>query len=457
MKKLKNILISLSKEELIKLILKKSKIDGDFESSIISEFQEDITKSEYKQIISRSFDSVMDDYGWIKWGNVSRACAGMHKVLKNAENAIKDKIYQKAIFAAQSVIEIGVESYGTIDDSSGTLGGYIEDAFEILEQCANKKKLDSATRKEFFNYLIKEWEGLQYEDWSDWKNKLFKIALNIFSGAKESKIILLSMESNFIKGEEKRKESSYYTSHLDLKYETLLKLNMKKEADSFLYQNLFYSSFREKAIEIAYRNEEFDYVIELADAGLEKDKKYDGLLKIWYKWKLLVFKKYGDEQQIRTISLNMFIDFEDKYFFTYKNTFDSEDWANGYILLIRELKLRNTRTAQCKLAFVYSEEYEFDLLMSLIQDNHHLLQEYEKLLISNFKEEIIDIHILEIKKNADFARDRRAYFRLCQYNIKNLSKIATKSKVLEVIEMIANKYPRKKALLEELNKFKNKL
>ena len=85
------------------------------------------------------------------------------------------------------------------------------------------------------------------------------------------------------------------------------------------------------------------------------------------------------------------------------------------------------------------------------------MQEYEKLLISNFKEEIIDIHILEIKKNADFARDRRAYFRLCQYNIKNLSKIATKSKVLEVIEMIANKYPRKKALLEELNKFKNKL
>ncbi len=57
----------------------------------------------------------MDDYGWIKWGHISRACAGMHKVLENAENAIKDKFYQKAIYAAQSVIEIGVESYGTVD------------------------------------------------------------------------------------------------------------------------------------------------------------------------------------------------------------------------------------------------------------------------------------------------------------------------------------------------------
>ena len=134
-------------------------MDEKIEAKIIAKYSVgDLTKNEYKKIISSVLNSSMRRGGFIPYNASSSACSGAESVLDKAEKLLEDGKIAQALTAAQAVLEKMVPVLQYADDSGGSIGGCIVSSLNIFRN-ASKRKLDEKTRKDFFNYLLKEWDN----------------------------------------------------------------------------------------------------------------------------------------------------------------------------------------------------------------------------------------------------------------------------------------------------------
>ncbi len=167
------ILQSLDRKELVRIIKEEAEMDERVESKIIAKYSvSDLTKSEYKKIVSSALNRAMSR-GFIPYNASSSACTGAESVLEKAQENLKAGNIAQALTAAQAVLEKMVPTLQHADDSGGNIGSCITTSLEIFQD-TSKRKLDEKTRKDFFNYLVKEWDNEQYNGW-DWGLQLLEL------------------------------------------------------------------------------------------------------------------------------------------------------------------------------------------------------------------------------------------------------------------------------------------
>jgi len=450
---LDSILDSLDRKELVRIIKEEAEMDERVESNIIAKYSiTDLTKSEYKKIISSALDRAMSR-GFIPYNASYSACTGAESVLEKAQENLKDGNIAQALTAAQAVLEKMVGALQHADDSGGNIGSCITASLEIFQD-ASKRKLDEKTRKDFFNYLVKEWDNEQYNGW-DWGLQLLEMAIDIHSGQSEAGKVLAVVESCFDNGMPNEKHKWHDDVIYELKHKVLIKTGKTGEADKFFNENLHLPDFRRIAIEDAFKNKKYDRVFELADSGIETDKKLAGLVNEWKKWKLKVYKVRNEKDKIRVLSLEFLLDGGTDNYEIYKATFQKDEWSLEYERLTGYLNenLGRSRLAFSLLGFIFEKEKQLGKLLELVQKFPDRISAYEKILLPVSPDKVIRMVADNLRKQADDSSARNEYWRLCNYGLKHLFEINVRDKALELIEEFRQKYPHRPAMLDEINKF----
>jgi hypothetical protein len=451
------ILDSLDRKELVSIIKGHADMDEKIEAKIIAKYSVgDLTKNEYKKIISSVLNSSMRRGGFIPYNASSSACSGAESVLDKAEKLLEDGKIAQALTAAQAVLEKMVPVLQYADDSGGSIGGCIVSSLNIFRN-ASKRKLDGKTRKDFFNYLLKEWDNERYKGW-DWGMQLIEMAIDVHAGQNEAGKMLAAIENCFENGIPNEIHKWHANTVYRLKHKALLKAGKTKDSEEFFNENLHRPDFRRVAIEEAFSNGNIDRVLELADSGIETDEKLAGLVHEWKKWKLKVYQARNEEDKIRELSLEFFQSGGTDNYDIYKATFREDEWPAEYERLTGYLyaNLDRSYVAFSLLGFIFEKEKELGKLLELVKKSPHRISVYEKVLLPAYSEEVLGMLADNLRKEAEDSGARNEYWRLCNYGLKHLLEINGRDKALELTEEFRQKYTRRPAMLEEINKFMKK-
>jgi hypothetical protein len=287
---------------------------------------------------------------------------------------------------------------------------------------------------------------------------LLETAIDIHDGQGEAEKILAAVESCFENGvpheRHKWREGTIYK----LKHKALLKTGMTGEAEKFFNDNLHLPDFRRIAIEEAFRNGNYDRILELADSGIESDKKMAGFVHEWKKWKLKVYLARNDMDKTRELSLEFLLSGGVDNYEIYKGTFQTDEWPAEYKNLTDRLHdaLERSHVAFGLLGFIFEKEKELEKLLELVKLSPTSISEYEKALLPAYPGEVIGMVAENLRKQAEDSGARNEYWRLCNYGLKHLFEVNGRDKAFELIEEFRRKYPRRPAMLEEIDKFLRK-
>ena len=144
-------------------------------------------KEKYRQIIRDSVDAVRGRHGYIGYWQASRAVSGAELILDEAQKFLEKDQPSRALPICQCVLEEMVPLLQQADDSNGSIGDVIGEAFQSISGCAQQVRdgKDTDFRNELLEYLLKECGHERYEGWSDWRWEFLAIAGNVVHSPEE--------------------------------------------------------------------------------------------------------------------------------------------------------------------------------------------------------------------------------------------------------------------------------
>lgn len=128
-------------------------------------------------------------------------------------------------------------------------------------------------------------------------------------------------------------------------------------------------------------------------------------------------------------------------------------WNENYGSLLDELK-DNKRTV-CYRSILISENEKKRLLDDVMENLYDLFY-YGKYLVKEYPEQVYELCYKEIRESCVQAKDRREYKKITK-KIAKLIKWKGKDTAKLVIKELKQTYPRRPALLDELEKVEKKL
>ncbi|HEY5123459.1 MAG TPA: hypothetical protein VIK14_06955 [Ignavibacteria bacterium] len=448
--KVSDLLGKLSYEDLKYFISEQCLKDSAFRQTFLLGFAhllEKESKKFYAKQVKAILNSAMDRNGFISWSGARSLNRNISELLMTARKHLDSNNLMSAIYISCAVMEEMTEALQYGDDSNGDFGINIEVALELLNDIA-KSEIQENVRLYLLDYCFSAYEKKIYYDW-DWHIGMLELALNLLKTKQEEEQIYKYLDG---------KQSSEFEDKTikELKYELILRTKGEKEADGFLEQNLDISSFRNKVIEKSYKAKNFGKAIRLAEEGIKKDKKSaPGLMGDWYEWLMKIAIAQKKEKEIieyaKLLFLNSFSSREEHYYIMKKNI-GPEKWNDFAEQLITHFK-HDKLSEINRLAFIYIQEERWnDLLEILKTESHiHYLDEYGKHLPKSYSGELTDIYAKCIKEYLENNASRAEYQIACKY-IRKMKKLGAKEKVEVLINELKNKYNRRPALLDELNR-----
>lgn len=216
-------------------------------------------------------------------------------------------------------------------------------------------------------------------------------------------------------------------------------------------------SFRREAILKAIENKNYEKAISITNDGIRNDKEdKHGLVIEWYDWLLKIAITQNCKEKIIEYARLLFIaDFrhEQDYYQLMKTNVQPENWNSFLEAIIKNITTTKRGYGFRLLARIYIKEEWWNRLLELIKQNPSLtyIEDYAEYLLKDYSIELSQLYatgIIEYMKNSS---NRSHYQTACMY-LRRMLKLGAREKVNELIANFRKEYPRRKALLEELNR-----
>lgn len=447
------ILEKISHQELKDFVLNLSVQDKKFKENIERKFAEisgDNSISFYRKHIKSIFNSGKER-GFIDYYQMRKVGKELLLFLDEAKPYVEEQKNQTVVNMILPLLEETVLATQFCDDSDGYITAITEGCFDCLTTIAISD-LDEELRKYLFQYCINVFDKKIFSGW-DWHSSILILASKMIKNKIEVETIL-----NRLQLASSKQDSYEQEIFQSLKYDILLKWKSKYEAEQFLYDNINNYKLRIKAISLAINNFELDKAKVFCKEGIDFNKnEKPGLVKIWYNWLLKIAELENDQFNIVLYAKYLLIDNfhpERDYYQILKDNTSKQDWEIFVDdLVIDILKYPKNHGKHELVAKIYILEERWESLWNLVKqfESIYFLETYEKYLTATYQKEIIDFYIHIIKINITTASSRTEYARVCKY-LKKVKKMGANNEVEILVQNFKDQYPKKKALIDELNK-----
>lgn len=446
---LKEILNKVSHNELKEFIKEQSKVDKQFRNLFLSNFAH-LDASQSKEFYQRQIRSVINSaknrYGLIGWHETRYLEQGIDPIIAISEKQLESKNYINAFYICTALMEEMTETLQFSDDSNGAIGGIIEHSYEMLYDIATKD-ISEEIRTDLFNYCITSFEKRLFDGW-DWHIGILRIAYKLTNNENEADIIIKCLDT--INGEYEREKAQA------LKLEIITKYKGREVVREFIEKHITNPSIRNSEIAKAIENKEFERAIALSKDGAEYDKKdKPGLVKDWYNWLLKIAQLQNDKPKIIEYARFLFIDnFMPKadYYEILKQNVAQNKWNEFLEEIITEITPKEGWKNTELVRKIFIKEKWWDRLFLMLKENVSLqnIEYNEKYLSKDYSQELIQLYSEKLVQYVDINMGRKHYQTACRY-LRRMKKLGGNEKANELIEYFRNTYPKRKALLDELN------
>lgn len=357
------------------------------------------------------------------------------------------------------------------DDSGGYLGGVIYECIELIEHIFNKCPID--LKEKIFDFIAKELKQKIYFDYGDYGYQLF----NIFFDAS----ILLSKTAEFLNFVDTKisKLTGNYHSYLKNKLQKskidfLKQIGNHKDAEELTLQNLDIVEIRAQEVEKLIANKAYTNAKKLINDGIKIAEKKDhpGTVSNWQKELLRIAVLEKDIETVRKLAKLFTFDrgFNIQFYKQWKNTFKAEEWTGIIEDHIKKTIIETEKNAKNRphrfghinyhlnsLNTIYITEGYIDRLWLVVKKAFTLdvLMDYHKHIFPIYADELLELYLRALDKEAEIASDRSRYQSLA-YNMKKIAKSNSiyKEAILKKAAFFRMLYIKRPAFIDELTAIK---
>jgi uncharacterized Zn finger protein len=447
---LKELLDKVSHKDLKMFIQEHSKMDKQFRNLFLSNFahlNESQSKEFYQKQIQSVVNAATDRHGFIGWHEMTYLEQGIDPIISIAEKHFENGNYTNAIYIFTALMEEMTEAIQFCDDSNGVVGGIIDGSYETLLEITSKT-ISEDIRAELFSYYISAFEKNIYDGW-DWNLGVLHIAYNLVRNVNEAEIIIKCLDTINSDYEKERAQS--------FKLEIIKRYRSKEEVQEFINKHITNSSIRNSEIAKAIENKEFDRALKLSKDGIKYDQKdKPGLVKDWYNWLLKIAQLQNDKTKIIEYSRFLFIDNfipQEDYYEILKQNVEKSKWNDFLEEIIAEITPIGGWKYTELVRKIFIKEKWWDRLFLMLKENVSLqnIEDNEQYLSKDYAQELIQLYRERLLNYVERNMGRNHYQTACRY-LRRMKKLGGNEKVNELIAHLKITYPKRKALLDELNR-----
>jgi len=236
-----------------------------------------------------------------------------------------------------------------------------------------------------------------------------------------------------------------------IRHRLILKFEGEDRAVDFLEQNIDFPLFREKAIEDALANKEYDRVERLALEGEQHDRGMYGLINQWKEARYKAYKLSGQLDKQRNLAVKFILDGSFDCYQELKATYSDKEWVSVYPGIIKALK--EQKGYRDNYPSILIEEGEQKKLLEYVKARPAYITRYHRYLLPAFRNEVDRLFMQHILGEAQRAGNRNAYREICSL-IRQFANTGATERARQVTSQLLATYPRKPAFREELLKVK---
>ncbi len=269
--------------------------EGEVKAYLLTKYAHLITvasKSQYSALVKSIIDANGGGRrGFIDYREASRLGDRLYKLLADAKEPMGSL---PLVYLCVEVVQQLAEAYQSADDSSGSMGSAMEQAFSLLQEMAENEATPADVVRYIFEYALKESSNKDYQGW-DWASNLRSIACAAVRTRAEAEHLVQVLDQS-IRADSKEKYRNYAIEKAELlKLDLIKKFESEKAAEAYLLSRLHHTRFREKALENAMQAGRHDEVQHLANDGIAQDSAdKPGLVTRWKQWLIRLAEATGD-------------------------------------------------------------------------------------------------------------------------------------------------------------------
>lgn len=392
--------------------------------------------------------------GYIGWHSCDNICADMHAILDMCEDTFQQGNYTEVLEVATYVLVSGVKLASHADSSSGMLTDVIMCAFELIELCTQIiAKQDMEMRTQALALIIKESKKKAFDGWDSWRYELLEKAICLCDDKMAAKL-----EKTLDAFPKEDEWTAKYTeiSELIVRYKLHRHIKGADAVKGELYANLHIDELRMIAVRDALDNKDYSEAERLCLEQIKADnwRYYRNSPDDWNNILFDVYVEAGQtEKQIEQAKRILFLGNEE-FWDVLKKLYQSRNiWEEQKPLLLQELK--NSKYMVCYRSVLIKED-EKELLLKAVSEKPFDLFYYGQFLVEDYPEEVYALCAGDIREKCAQATDRRLYKKVCK-DLLQLIQWKGNDTARELVEEFKERYPRRAALLDELQKVERKL
>ncbi len=443
----------LTKDDLAGFIRQAGDSDKNFRRMFIAHFSnllDNYGSENYAKYIRGILKTAAGREGFLHYRSAVTAAKQVDELQAKAMKHLDSGNFEPAFQISMAVLNEMEEALNYADDSNGSIGGCLSNAVDLLYRIAESKIPDSF-RREMFSQALGHACKSGYHGW-DWQMDMVQLAANLVANPEEL--------NSFYSAIGKMNFSEYALGDVArIRIELTRRFEGAGAAEKYSESLLHLPEIRRVASEQAFSRKDYDKVNQLAEDGIKlaRQKNHPGLVNEWVEWKLKVSQARKDKAEILRIAHRLFIDghHEMKYFDLMQKQVEPNQWPGIVQQVIRDL----TENGKARwwpietLARIYIQEEMWKELLAALSKKPSLsqLEAYDKHLIKFYPAELSQLYEEAVCEQADNSMGRNHYQTTARY-LRRMKKLGFDQAVDLIVKELKNKYVKRRALLEELDK-----
>lgn len=385
--------------------------------------------------------------GFIDYHGCTYVCNELIAILEDAGNAAKRGDCEYAYSVAALILLNCAKLAGSADDIAGGITdtrGYVED---VLKKACSGAERGSAEGEFIFLQSLKDSRNKAFDGWDEFAYDLLLSTARLATAKNVNKLYVVLDEFDA-----KLSRKEYSSWHLEsdrlVRFAAITAIDGEQAAEKFVSDNIQYDGIRRIAIRTALDKGDFSRAERLCRDKVNSTDCGYHWTREWYDMLFEVYSKSGAKEQQAELAEDLLIGKHDtKYYAILKQLLSEKGiWETEYPSLLAKLAQNLPNHMYMN---ILSKEGETRRLLEQLIIHPSEVFTYGKQLSADFPSETYALCLDEIRKQAAEADNRIKYKQVCG-NIKKLFDYGGNNEVSRIIEELKAKYPRRPAMIDEL-------
>ncbi len=451
----KDILAKIDKSEIVDFLINIADENEIVANKILLAFSDKSLSINYASRIIHN--SINDAYVYTRNGSyldIEAAIRGAESVLDRAnELFVSDKL--QAAKLAMVVIREMIDLYEE-NEYNYEASYCIEKAALIIEKSVSG--IESKIEKDAILRDVIDLVSLVHHVLPEMSLDMLKYCVQIAEDSNrhliESKLYLIENAFNML--DVSQYYEMQYLEQINLaKFELVKKFNSDVIIKEYIIANMKYPAFKEIAFNEAMKAKNYKEAIKLCTKWEQEDALSDRKINRWKNLRYRACKEANDLTQLKTLAQEFALRGEPSYFKELKEILNKEEWTYELSKLLNLMKNKKMHLSSTYREIIVYENLTEEIVNFARRKPDSITQLFTY-LIDDYQEEVKQIYLDYIRREAKSATYRKQYRGVCKI-ILDFAKLSFYKRANCIVDELKKTYYRKPAFIDELSKVDRQL